>query len=68
MGDNWVSVKDKLPDDMQKVLATGYNWNDPKDGRHYVACEFFGGVWMGDNDEEFKYITHWMPLPEPPKE
>lgn len=60
----WISVKDKLPETEGEVLAVLF-------GRVYMvwylaAKKQFetpnGFVW--DN----KTVTHWMPLPEPPKE
>ena len=58
----WISVKDRLPEGYMRVLT--YSHAD--------------GVMIGsmDCDGEFHYPycllpdepTHWMPLPEPPKE
>jgi len=63
----WISVKDRLPDNNQRVAGVGFDYGDVKNKRHYVVCEYFDGIWMGDECEEFEYITHWTPLPEPPK-
>jgi hypothetical protein len=49
----WISVKERTPERMQKVLT--YH----KRGKirlHY---------WIEADREDF---THWMPLPEPPKD
>ena len=71
----WISVKDRLPEerinpntnDFEYVLcATTFG-----DVRAYkygmidgnIEAHFWHGFGMVD-----KYITHWMPLPEPPKE
>jgi len=60
----WISVKDKLPDGHDRVLAfcdegiyTGYlspikSW--------FCSCECFEGSYI-------EGVTHWMPLPPPPK-
>ena len=57
----WISVKDRLPDDEENVLAFVF-------GEAEVCC-LKNGVWR---NEWMKFydgdITHWMPLPEPPKE
>ena len=61
----WISVKDRLPEDNTNVLVyrgslisvytyIGHNeWEDDY------------GYWSRTDDDG---ITHWMPLPEPPKE
>lgn len=49
---DWISVKDRLPDRGADVLAFMRNGVETR----IVACNY------GDN------VTHWMPLPEPPKE
>ena len=64
----WISVEDRLPDNHQRVTGIGFDYGDVKNKRHYVVCEYFDSIWLGDEDEEFEYITHWMPLPEPPTE
>ena len=63
----WISVKERLPDEQGAVL--GYciggkhkqlSWMDI----YYWTGEKFGHPNPHENDE----VTHWMPLPEPPKE
>lgn len=67
VGSKWISVEDRLPG-TQKVLIT--------DGdivmRGYRRPD---GVWKYGAEEHMKWerlsirpVTHWMPLPEPPKE
>lgn len=54
----WISVKEKHPDAGEWVLTYcgGYaNWFDLN-------------KWCGDCWLKTMPITHWMPLPEPPKE
>ena len=70
----WISVKDRLPEDNLNVLvyAIGDNENS------VIAMTGYTHKMYGYNIEgwrspwqyffyEYK-ITHWMPLPEPPKE
>lgn len=52
----WVSVKDRLPEDDAQVLAC------TKHGKSFSAhCE--KGKWRVSHSVK---ITHWMPLPTPP--
>ena len=54
----WVSVEDRLPETAQDVIVF--------DGRNVTfACKL--GVWYGEFSRAIN-VTHWMPLPEPPKE
>lgn len=66
---HWISVKDRLPEDGMDIIvanaSTGTEYvshrdliffNESKDA--FVPTSYF---------QEFKF-THWMPLPEPPKE
>ena len=56
---DWISVEDRLPsDDLKQVCV----WE--ADCERVSVCEFPKG-WAGML--KHKYITHWMPLPEPPK-
>ena len=61
-GCNWISVRDRLPEEGQSVLI------------HYVdgwmpVAHLFNGKWYASGGEtSWLSVTHWMPLPEPPKE
>ena len=59
----WISVKDRLPEKFHSVLAAR------KIGDWFgIDIESIGATdkWSGDvfTDHE---VTHWMPLPQPPK-
>jgi len=61
---NWISTTDKLPPDDNEVLVY---INDPDLGAAptwMTTAAFCESYWLGV--EECK-VTHWMPLPEPPK-
>ena len=60
----WISVKDTLPVEAdprnpKPVITCG------EDGTVFLAFYIDGCFALGD--AEFGDITHWMPLPEPPK-
>lgn len=78
----WISVKDSLPNENGKYLCLCEGlFNLPYyDVVNFIDClekldtyEFYGikrSGWFG-YDSEYGYyeqdVTHWMPLPEPPK-
>ena len=59
----WIPVTERLPKDGAEVLA--FN----KTGFAYVDC-WADGKWKINSmvNEEHEIVTHWMPLPEPPKD
>lgn len=66
----WISVKDRLPPDGVKMLLIvfgdiHYGWIDqsPSDPTEY--CLYFSNTYI---DKGHHALTHWMPLPEPPKD
>ena len=67
LGDQWVGVEDRLPEELESVIGYG-NYHDGGDLHGEVF--FSMDEWMSVRTEpEFKgvNVTHWMPLPEPPK-
>lgn len=65
----WISVTERLPEDGSDVLAYLKYANNSR----IAAANYYKGTWqdcvMGRlylTEEGF--VTHWMPLPEPPKE
>lgn len=75
--DNWISVKDKLPPKGISVLlygeymgvCEGYLLHDYKPTYYGIEAQEWEREYMcmGFNAEVNAGITHWMPLPEPPK-
>ena len=65
----WISVKDKLPELHEEVLVCNEEYGLSELGFATVAV-LDGTDWIEtwDRRTEIHYITHWMPLPEPPKE
>jgi|TARA_R110000824_G_scaffold28439_1_gene95570 hypothetical protein len=64
---DWISVKDRLPNMHQKVLALTTDYDlDP-----CHALVTFNGVkegFLGIGGRKDKDITHWMPLPPTPEQ
>ena len=61
MKSQWISVEDELPKNKELVFITDGEYTDTGFYEYtfdeWQPCE----KWLGD-------ITHWMPLPEAPKE
>jgi len=77
----WISVKDRLPELNKEVMVYAVGKIEGFTGRHaYALCDrFVQHVFPSSPGHErwstpWEYfhtdyeITHWMPLPEPPKE
>lgn len=71
--DSWISCKDKMPEDNTSVLFVYVSENGIKSvhyGYHQTVRGLgsswgkISGGWRYCNDD----VTHWMPIPEPPKE
>lgn len=69
----WISVKDKVPTTSEDVLVI-VNGKPKENITLYGAMEFAsyakGEGWIVDAYPEWEgaKVTHWMPLPESPKE
>lgn len=74
----WISVKDRLPSNSDEVLI--YYGTDIvqaylKDGLwkgSIVVTECMNDGYVNDRiicrqGKDFDFVTHWMPLPDPPK-
>lgn len=69
----WISVKDRLPekDGWYLVFAPGYRGNRRIYGSRGMAYSNFKHNYKEHWGIERGWggmVTHWMPLPEPPKE
>ena len=49
----WISVEDRLPKEMERIIT------------HHKRGAIRLHRWVNIDKEDF---THWMPLPQPPKE
>jgi len=65
----WISVADRLPEYEQNVLAYCPSLTGNKINYGYLSCTNSSGhkyeLW---GVQGYYGVTHWMPLPEPPKE
>ena len=66
----WISVKDRLPENEQYVLLwtktgvmTYAQYLNDEPHRPWITYDEDGSIRVWDN-----VVTHWLPLPEPPKE
>lgn len=65
----WIPVEERLPEDRSDVLVVAY-WHE-KWGVYMGWCAPTYKKWyvhIGIGDRNDVSVTHWMPLPEPPKE
>jgi hypothetical protein len=70
----WISVKERLPEEGEEVLVFGQYLNDiPKVlgvRSRYKGDQDWKYTWEGSDEWVYREndVTHWMPLPEAPKE
>lgn len=59
----WISVKERLPEDKAFVLCKCR-------AGLYEVLSWIGASWYHDTNHCYMkgFVTHWMPLPEQPKE
>lgn len=64
----WISVKDRLPDKNGQYLC----WFGKNTIAKGAAIATYLEMWQAfgslESLETYPNVTHWMPLPEPPKE
>jgi len=64
--DGWISVEDRLPPYLTRCLVTNgeyikLSWSKDEDEAWCEIQDSDTDVWLND-------VTHWMPLPQPPKQ
>ena len=57
----WIPVTERLPENNTRVVVC---YNNPIDGEKTVSSDVF---WKGHWVRFGETVTHWMPLPTPPK-
>ncbi len=70
----WISVKDRLPEqELQQAINENRACFDIEvivmiAGALYPTVLFYNGVEFTDGQDNIYAVTHWQPMPEPPKE
>jgi len=67
--DNWIRTRERLPEKAEWVLIVFKNFSD----QLTVSMAFFDPgeepqFYHGDDYLTAEEVTHWQPLPDPPKE
>ena len=60
----WISVDERLPEDNDRVIA--FRPNEPEISA-YKYCIMWGWSVKVSLKQHSRGITHWMPIPQPPK-
>ncbi len=66
----WISIKDKLPElDIEVLIFLNPNPIKYPKGIFIAYRGLVNGHWCNEEikEGEFINVTHWMPLPAPPK-
>lgn len=70
----WISVKDRLPTEKDERNRASFVWVITASACGHVGCiafdphkQIFTDEYAGEWIDLTKGVTHWMPLPEPPK-
>lgn len=64
----WISVKDRLPKDGETVLV--FDQIEKITAFTFAKDSVYGKCWYDDYEQgiNLDWVSHWMPLPEAPKE
>lgn len=75
---NWIKVEDRLPEPYNRLVAETdtviLHTVDIDDKEHVIyslgSYNYNMNAWRYDFGDEIveEIVTHWMPLPEPPKD
>ena len=59
----WISVEERLPEEDECVLG----WEPWEIGGGWIRVVSQHNSFFTDDAHDLVVVTHWMPLPEPPK-
>ena len=62
---DWISVKDKFPEERRDVLCI---FQDKERHRRRIEISWVDSARCFLFEDIYGQVTHWMPLPEPPKD
>ena len=62
----WISVKDRLPEEDEDIIAFCYYHESWQTQVCHLSSNY-EGQWYTSVAGQWVRVTHWMPLPEPPK-
>ena len=69
VGDGWLPIE-TAPKDGTVIIATGFNYGESSEPRHYCMARWEQGEWREANewnvDSSLAYLTHWQPAPPAP--
>lgn len=66
----WIGVEERLPEAGERVLVWFDHYTSPAVATWFLGEGFFADYPDGTAEHdtvEICYVTHWMPLPEPPE-
>ena len=62
----WIPCSERLPEDLSRCLVCRYDYVTKT--RFVDILWFESGIWWDGSHGGDYAVTHWQPLPEPPKE
>lgn len=62
----WISINERKPKYGQQVLV--YRKSKKMCAPHVSMCTYYGDRGANEFSRRTQYVTHWIPLPKPPKE
>ena len=63
----WISANERLPESKMNYIVRYIHSYSDDDGYYAIGVVFYDGQGFNLFDRAYK-VTHWMPLPKPPKE